>query len=659
MSNKSWKTLLVAPALLSATATASAIAGSSTAVQAAEATDTTSPATAIDHSTNQAKAAALLSAHQITGASVLAALPQPAPPVSTLDQRVAYSVESSTSAKKEAPPPSTKPTATTATLAPSSQPSLSTATLSQIAAYNAEGSSSADMVGQVTSVSQLSDVRPTDWAFQALQSLVERYGCIVGYPDKTYRGNRALTRYEFAAGLNACMDRVNELIAAGTADLVKKEDLLVVQKLQEEFAAELATLRGRVDAVEARTATLEKQQFSTTTKLSGEVIFSIADTFGDRATRTGNNSFLAVNGVNAGNANALRRDQTQTIFSDRVRLALDTSFTGKDRLRTRLQARNTTPFNGAFTGTNETRLGFDGDEKNAVQIDKLFYRFPVGDKLTVQIDALNDELSDSVVSTLSPFESSGAGSISRFGRFNTFYRINNPSNVGSAGITFAYKFNDALRLEGGYLAGASSNNPSAKGGLFNGSYAALAQVVFQPSQALTLGLAYAHSFYPGTEPNGGKVNLTGSTGTDYAANPFNGAATAADSVAASVQFKLSPKFIIGGWASASFAHQSSNSNNATILSALGYLAFPDLGKKGNLGGLLFGIAPTVIDTDFINAAGLRRDDRSTPLHLEAFYRYRLTDNIAITPGVFVLFNPEGNNRNDTQVVGVIRTTFTF
>ena len=52
---------------------------------------------------------------------------------------------------------------------------------------------------QVTSVSQLSDVQPTDWAFQALQSLVERYGCIVGYPDKTFRGNRALTRYEFAA----------------------------------------------------------------------------------------------------------------------------------------------------------------------------------------------------------------------------------------------------------------------------------------------------------------------------------------------------------------------------------------------------------------------------------------------------------------------------
>ncbi|MFM7366101.1 MAG: iron uptake porin, partial [Cuspidothrix sp.] len=103
-------------------------------------------------------------------------------------------------------------------------------------------------LGQVTSVSQFSDVQPTDWAFQALQSLVERYGCIAGYPNGTFRGNRALSRYEFAAGLNACLDRVNELIATATADMVSKQDLATLQRLQEEYSAELATLRGRVDA---------------------------------------------------------------------------------------------------------------------------------------------------------------------------------------------------------------------------------------------------------------------------------------------------------------------------------------------------------------------------------------------------------------------------
>lgn len=131
-----------------------------------------------------------------------------------------------------------------------------------VAATPSAGSN--NTMAQVTSVSQLSDVQPTDWAFQALQSLVERYGCIAGYPDGTFRGNRALTRYEFAAGLNACLDRVNELIATATADTVNKQDLATLQKLQEDFIAELATLRGRVDTLEAATAELEANQFSCT-----------------------------------------------------------------------------------------------------------------------------------------------------------------------------------------------------------------------------------------------------------------------------------------------------------------------------------------------------------------------------------------------------------
>lgn len=142
---------------------------------------------------------------------------------------------------------------------------LGNSSLNQIQQYSGD-------TAQVTSVSQFSDVQPTDWAFQALQSLVERYGCIAGYPNGTFRGNRAMTRYEFAAGLNACLERVNELIATATANLLTKEDLAIMRRLQEEFSNELATVRGRVDVLEARTAELEAAQFSTTTKLNGEII---------------------------------------------------------------------------------------------------------------------------------------------------------------------------------------------------------------------------------------------------------------------------------------------------------------------------------------------------------------------------------------------------
>merc|ERR1712020_153672 len=96
---------------------------------------------------------------------------------------------------------------------------------------------------QINSRHKLSDVNPTDWAFQALQSLVEKYSCIVGYPNNTYRGNRVITRYEFAAGLSACLERVNQLIATEAADMVTKDDLAMLQRLQGELSVEMAALR--------------------------------------------------------------------------------------------------------------------------------------------------------------------------------------------------------------------------------------------------------------------------------------------------------------------------------------------------------------------------------------------------------------------------------
>jgi hypothetical protein len=529
-------------------------------------------------------------------------------------------------------------------------------TLTQINSYSAEGRGVAG-IDQVTSVSQFSDVKPTDWAYQALKSLVERYGCIVGYPDKTYRGNRALTRWEFAAGLNACLDKIQELIAAATADFVKKEDLETVKKLQEQFAAELAALRGRVDALEVRTATLEKQQFSTTTKLAGEAIFAISDTWGDAATVRGNGRPIA--GSNG-------EDNTEAIFGDRVRLSFNSSFSGKDLLRLRLQARNLTPFNGtALTATQQTRLSFDGNEGNQVNLDKAFYRFPLGQNLRIQIDATNAEVYDGIISTLSPFESSGQGAISRFGRFNPIFRANNPGE-GSAGVSFDYNLGFAS-LQGGYFTGPNANNPAIKNGLFNGTYAALGQLILRPFKGFDIGLTYVNSYYPGTS-----VNVTGSTGTGFAINPFSGQtvggvqnfgrALTANNYGVQLQWRLNPAITVGGWYGYTMAYRKSNNDFAEIQNWAAFLGLPDLGGRGNLGGILFGQTPTVTNTRFRPSGAnnaLRTVGYDSPLQLEVFYRYRLNDNISLTPGVFVLFSPEGNNTNGTQYVGVLRTTFTF
>jgi Carbohydrate-selective porin, OprB family/S-layer homology domain len=486
-------------------------------------------------------------------------------------------------------------------------------------------------LAQVTSVSQLSDVQPTDWAFQTLQSLVERYGCIAGYPSGTYRGNRAMTRYEFAAGVNACLDRINELIATATSDLINKEDLATLQKLQEEFSAELATLRGRVDALEARTSELEANQFSTTTKLTGEVIFAMAGVFGedaaDRDENPDNNPGLEDN----------------IIFADRIRLNFDTSFTGKDNLRIRLQARNLTEFQGDVTGTRMTRLGFDGDENNQVSVDDLYYYFPIGDKLKVTVAAAETEMTD-IAEVLSPVSSAGSGAISRFGRYNPIYRTNDGTGFG-----INYEFSDRASLTLAYMV-SDASDPADKNGLFDGNYSALAQVLFEPIKNLDIGLTYVRSYYVGGSNSG--VNLTGSTGSNNARRPFSNIATSANSFGFETSWRISPQFTLAGWLGYSSAQSEVSDDNADIFNYAVTLAFPDFGGQGNLAGIVVGMPPKVTDSSL-------EADRDTSLHIEGFYRFKVTDNVAITPGLFVITNPEHNDNNDTIFVGTVRTTFKF
>jgi len=134
-------------------------------------------------------------------------------------------------------------------------------------------SDTTDPMAQVTPTTDLSDVKPTDWAYLALQSLRKRYGILAGYRDGTFRGNRALTRYEFAAGLN-------QMIEAGLKNKVSRDDMVTLQRLQDEFTGELTALRGRVDTVEASTAQLEADQFSTTTLVLADFVVTVEKRYG-------------------------------------------------------------------------------------------------------------------------------------------------------------------------------------------------------------------------------------------------------------------------------------------------------------------------------------------------------------------------------------------
>lgn len=489
-------------------------------------------------------------------------------------------------------------------------------------------------IDQVTSVSQFSDVQPTDWAFQALQSLVERYGCIAGYPNSTYRGNRALTRYEFAAGLNACLDRVNELIATATADLVSKQDLATLQRLQEEFSAELATLRGRVDALEARTAELEANQFSTTTKLVGEAIFNVTQAFGDTA---------ADQDADPDNNAEL---ESNTTFANRVRLNLYSSFTGTDQLQIRLNSGNIVN-NSGQTGTFMTRLGFEEDTGNGVEIDKVNYAFNFGDAVRVKVDATGAELYENVNNFNPDFASSGRGAISRYGRFSPIYR----QGTGGAGLTVTFNPKGAISLTGAYLA-PNAQDPSGSNGLFNGDSTIFGQLSFQPNPAIGIGLSYARTYQDGGV--GDAPDLFGDTGSVLANNAF------ADRVESNhygvqISFKPSSRFTIGGWAG--FSDIEAKNLNAGQSTDVFYwaatLALKDFGREGSTLGFIFGQSPKVTDSN----VGV--EDLNTAYHAEALYRLQVSDNIAVTPGLLVIFNPDHNDANDTIYVGTLRTTFSF
>ena len=502
-----------------------------------------------------------------------------------------------------------------------------------------------DVMDQVTSVSQLSDVQPTDWAFQALQSLVERYGCIAGYPDGTYKGNRAMTRYEFAAGLNACLERVNELIAASTANLVSREDLAVLQRLQEEFAAELAALRGRVLALEARTAELEANQFSTTTKLRGEVIFFIGDTFGDRAEFTRSSELLGESQIDE------KDDPTQSYFGYRARLNFDTSFTGEDLLRARLEAKDVPRLSGVnLTNTLMSRLGTDGEDDGDFILDDLYYRFPVfNGRGQVFFGAKSLDLDD-IQDPLNPLQSTGAGASSRFGRYNPI-SLRGPEGTG---LALKYQINDRLRVNLGYVASQDDASDASEGrGLFNGSHSAAIQFVFEPFDNLVLALDYNRRHFREDD-----VSVSGGTGSFLANRPFGDSATTSDNLGFQANWRIADRFELGGWLGVAWADDKAEGDgddlDATILNFAVTLAFPDLFREGSLGGIIVGMQPKVVYHTLETL-----EEERTGIHIEAFYRYQVNDYIALVPGVFVLTDPEHVEDNDTIVVTTFRTQFRF
>ncbi|MFM7424799.1 MAG: iron uptake porin [Elainella sp.] len=513
---------------------------------------------------------------------------------------------------------------------------------------------------QLTSVSQLADVQPTDWAYQALQSLVERYGCIVGYPDGTYRGTRALTRFEFAAGLNACLNRIDELLAASTADLVTKEELATRERLRSEFANELALLRGRMDGLEARVAELESNQFSTTVRLNGSAVMAVSNAFGDGL-------------------------DNQVIGQYRYRFLLSGSFTGSDNFLLGIYAGNAVG-NGFDTGGFDLP-GLEVSDPTGTTVDQIStqegglastiaattdnsllflasaYSFPVGDQLMVNLSVGRTPYYF-FTPTLNGLYTSdeGTGAIGTFARLDPVYLLVG----GGTGVVFNYNITDSLELTAGYLAdGGTVGDPSPGSGLFNGGYGVLGQLTWQITDGLSVAGVYAHDYAPGGR-FGFNNNGLGSTGTAIA-NTLAGQdllggedfglsqePVVTNGYSAQFSWEINPQLVLSGWFGTYYTRLIERGDGNILTYALTF-AVRDLFQDGNLLGLAVGAEPylTRMGGDPVDF------DVDIPLHVEAFYRYQITDNISVTPGVIWLTAPNQSADNPDAVIATLRTTFEF
>jgi len=507
---------------------------------------------------------------------------------------------------------------------------------------NQKTSDANSSTAEINNVFELRDVSPDDWAFEALQNLIERYGCIAGSSNNLYDGDRALTRYEFAAALEQCLQQIQDLIRKETTE-VRQEDLAALQRLTKDFEAELATLSTRVNNLEERTTVLEDNQFSTTTKLKGTVLFSMNSALGKKRA-------VPV----FADANDAPEIEERVVFNNRVRLNFDSSFTGRDLLKVRLDATDVKRFNAAgTTGTNMTRLAFDRNTNNNMVLGKLFYKAQIGERFSYEINASRGRFNTHIENFNGFFANAVRGSISNFGRMNPIYI----QGATGAGISMNYELSDSLTLSGGYLA---RNPANANQGLFNGSFAALGQLAFAPSDNLRFGLTYVRGYYPG-----GETFVSGGTGSRVANAPFSPSiATYADHFGIQANSRLSSNLILSGWAGLTEAQAQesgtgfdatsvSAGDEATVFNWALTFGFPNVDNRGSRAGIIIGQPPKVTAND-----GGPTGDESA-FHIEGSYRYRVNDNISIEPGVLVIFNPENNSDNDTITVGLLRTIFSF
>lgn len=485
---------------------------------------------------------------------------------------------------------------------------------------------------QVSSASQFADVRPGDWAYQALAVLSERHGCVAGYPDGRFGGGGAITRYEAAALLTACLDRLTEQTDE-------------VRRLLKEFERELAVLKGRVDGLEARVGELEATQFSTTTKLSGQATFVL-----------GGNRF-------GGSASGLTRLNAQLFgavsFNYDLQLSLDTSFTGRDLLRTNLRAGNFSSFSNSFGGggpssLSQLEVAFQEDlgDPNALgsdvlSIDRLFYQAPLGDFTVSMGGRVGQE--DMLAIWPSVYPSDTVLDVLTLGGAPAAYN----KALGPGGGLWWQR--NGFAISANYVAGNGNSGDPGTGGIGTAGAggAGTVQAGYTGKQWGVAGIA---SFIQNANE---LVAYATNFALDSFSNPGNTTALGLSGYWQPNQPGLIPSISIG-WGLNSTSYDADVVAAGLVATSQSWsigLEWQDVLQSGNALGMAVG-QPTFATRLYGNS---RPQDGNYAW--EWWYKLQLTDAISVTPALFYLSRPLGQRTPDgesfNQLGALLKTSFRF
>lgn len=496
-------------------------------------------------------------------------------------------------------------------------------------------------ISPVDKIDILRDVPTIDWAYEALRNLVERYDCILGFRNSGYRDNKILSRHQFASSLNSCLGKIEELFSA--SDDILREDIDTVLKLMQEFQTELALLRGRNDGIMSPIGELEATQFSTTTKL-------------------------------------IEEDKTN-ILSDRTLLPLETNFLGKNILFTKFSTGDFPP----FTDNNHTfaiNLAFTKPENNNLNLDVLFYTFPIINNTNIIANTTEPE-TQNIINTANIIDDDGeGGATSKFSidgdrglgnnrtingshssdRSNKARNDRDLSNISYSKpsqilLTSSNNLNSPLNyFREVKVVSALSNQSTLNRGIHSSQTpSSYSDVPLQP-QALTF-----QTKEPLTQTDIVTSNNLANLQAFKLKNIAESLPTVNNTYGVEVSWSISDRIIIGGWSVLSKTTVSPildmeiDRGTQNIENWAFTLAVPDLGKKGNLGRIIIGMEHWVSESSTDNFP----EAKDTSLQVEAFYQYKVTNHLTLTPGVIWINAPDNNSETEDLVIGTIRTTLSF